>query len=141
MTRQVRTFPGAAYNLGYHVVWCPKYRRPVLGGRVKGRFGELICAKADERGRQVVAFEVMSDQVRLFVRPRPKNSPSYVASRFTGFASHRLRAEFAHLRSQLPTLWSRSSFVATVGAVSADTVRRYIETQYERLPKGGGARA
>nr|WP_326646962.1 MULTISPECIES: transposase [unclassified Streptosporangium] len=33
----MRTSPGAAYDLGYHVVWCPKYRRPVLGGRVKTR--------------------------------------------------------------------------------------------------------
>ncbi|MFG3442635.1 transposase, partial [Nonomuraea sp. NPDC047897] len=48
MTRQVRTSPGAAYDLGYHVVWCPKYRRPVLGGRVKTRLEELIRAKAGE---------------------------------------------------------------------------------------------
>ncbi|SDJ90955.1 putative transposase [Nonomuraea maritima] len=51
MTRQVRTSPGAAYDLGYQVVWCPKYRGPVLGGRVKDRLQELIRAKADEHGR------------------------------------------------------------------------------------------
>ncbi|WP_433380502.1 IS200/IS605 family transposase [Streptosporangium sp. CA-115845] len=141
MTRQVRTSPGAAYDLGYHVVWCPKYRRPVLGGRVKDRLEELIHAKADEHGWQIVALEVMPDHVHLFVRPHPKNSPSYVANQFKGFTSHHLRAEFPHLRSQLPTLWSRSYFAATVGAVSAETVRRYIETQYERTPKSGGARA
>ncbi|MEV0632523.1 IS200/IS605 family transposase [Nonomuraea wenchangensis] len=137
MTRQVRTSPGAAYDLGYHVVWCPKYRRPVLGGRVKDRLEELIRAKADEHGWEIVALEVMPDHVHLFVKPHAKNSPSYVANQFKGFTSHHLRAEFGHLRSQLPTLWSRSYFVATVGAVSAETVQRYIETQYER-PKGGG---
>ncbi|MGW4421429.1 IS200/IS605 family transposase [Streptosporangium sp. NPDC004631] len=137
MTRQVRTSPGAAYDLGYRVVWCPKYRRPVLGGRVKDRLEELIHAKAAEHGWEIVALEVMPDHVHLFVKPHPKNSPSYVAGRFKGFTSHHLRAEFPHLRSQLPTLWSRSYFVATVGAVSAETVRRYIETQYERVPKEG----
>ncbi|PRX66755.1 transposase IS200 family protein [Nonomuraea fuscirosea] len=71
MIGQVRTSPGAAYNLGYHVVWCPKYRRPLLS-------------------------------------------------------------------SQLPTLWSRSYFVATVGAVSAETVQRSIETQDGPAPKGSG---
>lgn len=134
----MRTSPGAAYDLGYHVVWCPKYRRPVLGGRVKTRLEELVHARADEHGWEIVALEVMPGHVHLFVKPHPKNSPSHVASRFKGFTSHRLRAECGHLRSRLPTLWSRSYFVATVGAVSAGTVRRYIETQYERAPKAGG---
>ncbi|MEV0590421.1 IS200/IS605 family transposase [Nonomuraea cavernae] len=138
MARQVRTSPGAAYDLGYHVVWCPKYRRRVLEGRVKTRLEELIHAKAGEHGWEIIALEVMPDHVHLFVKPRPKDSPSYVANQFKGFTSHHLRAEFAHLRSQLPTLWSRSYFVASVGAVSAATVQRYIETQYERVPKSGG---
>ncbi len=123
------------------MVWCPKYRRLVLDGRVKDRLEELIRARGGEHGREIVALEVMSDHVRLFVKPYPKNSPSYVASRFKGFTSHHVRAGFAHLRSQLPTLWSRSSFVATVGAVSVDTVRRSIELQDDRVPTGGGARA
>ncbi|MFG3436428.1 IS200/IS605 family transposase [Nonomuraea sp. NPDC047897] len=135
MTRQVRPSPGAAYDLGYHVVWCPKCRRPVLGGRVKARLEELIHARADEHGWQIVALEVMPDRVHLFVEPHPENSPSYVANQFKGFTSHHLRAECAHLRSQLPTLWSRSCFVAAVGAVSAGTVRRHIDTQDERAPR------
>ena len=53
-----------------------------------------------------------------------------VANQFKGLTV--LREEFPHLKSRLPTLWSRSYFVATVGAVSASTVRRYIDTQYER---------
>ncbi|WP_420847119.1 IS200/IS605 family transposase [Nonomuraea basaltis] len=135
MSRQVRTSPGAAYDLGYHVVWCPKYRRPVLGGRVKARLEELLRAKAAEHDWEIIALEVMPDHVHLFVKPHPKNSPSYVANQFKGYTSHHLRAEFPHLRSQLPTLWSRSYFVASVGAVSAATVQRYIETQDERAPK------
>ncbi|MGC5014726.1 IS200/IS605 family transposase [Streptosporangium sp. DT93] len=143
MTRQARTSRGAAYDLGCHVVWCPKYRRPVLDGRVKNRLEESIRAKADEHGWEIGVLGVMPDHEHLFVKPHPKNSPSYVANQFKGFTSHHLRAEFAHLRSRLPTLWSRSYFVATTGAVSADTVQRYLETQYERVPRGrsGGARA
>ncbi len=83
----MRTSPGAAYDLGYHVVWCPKYRRPVLDGRVKTRLEEVIHAKIDEHGRQIVALEVMPDHVHLFVEPHPKNSPSYVANQFKGFTS------------------------------------------------------
>ncbi|MEV4565239.1 IS200/IS605 family transposase [Nonomuraea sp. NPDC049419] len=134
----MRTSPGAAYDLGYHVVWCPKYRRPVLGGRVKDRLEELVRARAGEHDWEIVALEVMPGQVRLFVKPCPKNSPSYVAGRFKGFTSHHPRAEFPRLRFRLPTLWSRSCLVAMVGPVSAETVRRCSETQYERAPKAGG---
>ncbi|MEV0150277.1 IS200/IS605 family transposase [Nonomuraea sp. NPDC050733] len=132
MSGQVRTSPGAVYDLGYHVVWCPKCRRPVLGGRVRTRLEELLRAKAAEHDWEIIALEVMPD---LVVKPHPKNSPSYVANQFKGCTSHHLRAEFPHLRSRLPTLWSRSYFVASVGAVGAATVQRYIQTQYERAPK------
>jgi putative transposase len=74
----------------------------------------------------------MPDHVHLFVKTRPKDSPSHVANQFKGSSSRVLRSEFPHLRSRLPTLWSRSFFVASVGAVSAATVRRYLDTQYER---------
>lgn len=117
------------------MVWCPKYRRKVLGGRVKTRLEELIRAKAAEHDWTIIALEVMPDHVHLFVKAHPKHSPSYVANQFKGFTSHVLREEFPHLRSKLPTLWSRSYFAATVGAVSAATVRRYIETQYEKAAK------
>ncbi|MEV4470624.1 MULTISPECIES: IS200/IS605 family transposase [Nonomuraea] len=138
----MRTSPGAGYDLGYRVVWCPTYRCPAFGGRVKDRFKELIRAEAGEHGWEVVALGVMPDQVRLFVKPGPKHSPSsvalYVAGQFKSFAFHHLRAESGHLRSRLPTLWSRSCCVATVGVVPVGTVRRSIETRYERPSTGGG---
>ncbi|WP_434091094.1 IS200/IS605 family transposase [Streptomyces flaveus] len=132
MIRKVRRFSGGVYDLGLHVVWCPKYRRPVLAGRVAERLEELIRAKADERGWEIVALEVMPDHVHLFVKHDAKASASYVANQFKGFTSRVLRAEFPHLKSQLPTLWSSSYFAASVGAVSTQTVQRYIETQWER---------
>ncbi|MEV4012282.1 IS200/IS605 family transposase [Nonomuraea angiospora] len=138
MTRQVRTSPGAAYDLGYHLVWCPKYRRPVLSGPVKDRLEELIRQRAAEHDWRIIALDVVPDHVHLCVKSHPKDSPSYVANQFKGLTSRVLRQEFPHLKSRLPTLWSRSYFVATAGTVSAETVQRYIETQDERAPKSGG---
>ncbi|WP_018637201.1 IS200/IS605 family transposase [Parafrankia elaeagni] len=132
MVRQVTVGAGGVHDLGYRVVWCPKYRRPVLTGPVRDRRDELIRQKCTEHGWGVVALEVMPDHVRLFVRAHPKHSPSYVANQFKGCTSRVLRAEFPHLRSRLSTLWSWSYFVVTVGVVSADMVRRYIDTRYER---------
>ena len=101
------------------------------------RLEELIRSKANERGWEIIAVEVMPDHVHLFVKHDPKASASYVANQFKGYTSRVLREEFPHLRSKLPTLWSSSYFAASVGAVSADTVRRYIDTQWERPWKKG----
>ncbi|MGW7169044.1 IS200/IS605 family transposase [Streptomyces sp. NPDC054884] len=132
MARKVRRYSGGVYDLGLHVVWCPKYRRRVLGGRVSVRLRELIEVKAAEKGWEIIALEVMPDHVQLFVKHEAKASASYVANQFKGFTSRVLREEFPHLKSQMPTLWSSSFFVASVGAVSADTVEQYINTQWER---------
>jgi putative transposase len=132
MSGEVQVPPGGVYDLGYHVVWCPKYRRPVLTGPVKDRCEALIRAKAAEHGWRLVALEIMPDHVHLFVKAHLPDSPSHIANQFKGFTSRRLRQEFPHLRSRLPTLWSKSYFAATVGAVSAATVQQYIDTQYER---------
>jgi putative transposase len=112
----------------------------VLTGGVRERLDALLREKCAEHDWPVIALEVEPDHVHLFVKAHPKHSPSYVANQLKGFTSHVLRAEFPHLRSRLPTLWSRSYFVATVGAVSAGTVTRYIETQNERPWRKAAAR-
>ena len=132
MARVVTSGPGGVWDIGYHIVWCPKYRRPVLTGPIADRLRELLIQKCAEHGWKIIALEVMPDHVHIFVKARAKDSPSFVANQFKGFTSRTLRGEFPSLKSRLPTLWSRSFFAATVGAVSADTVQRYINTQYER---------
>lgn len=126
-----------ACDLGLHVAWCPKYRRAVLGRRVAERLDELIREKADKRGWKIIALEVTPDHVHLFVKHDPKSSASYVANQLKSFTSRVLREEFPHLKSKLPPLWSSSYSAASVGAVSADTVQRYIDTQWERPWKRG----
>lgn len=127
---------GAVHSLGYHIVWCPKYRKPVLVGPVADRLKELLEAKAAENGWSIEAMELMTDHVHVFVRCPPSASPSRIANQFKGFTSRTLRAEFPHLRSRLPTLWSRSFFAATVGRVSEETIRRYIDEQTTKPIKG-----
>jgi putative transposase len=127
------------YDLGYRVVWCPKYRRAVLGGPVAVWYGELIRAKSGGRGWRIVALEIMADQGHLLVQAHPCNSASRIASQVRRFTS-RLRAGSPYLRSRLPASWSRSYFGARADAVSAETVCRYIDTQNERPWRKVGAR-
>ena len=120
---------GAVFSLKFHIVWCPKYRRPVLAGRVDARLKELLTEVATEHGMTIHAMEVMPDHVHLFVEADPTLCVAEIVNRLKGRTSRILRQEFPSLRSRLPTLWSRSYFAATVGAVSEGTVRRYIEAQ------------
>lgn len=123
---------GAVFSLKFHVVWCPKYRRPVLVPPVDGRLAELIREIAERLGMTVHALEIMPDHVHLFIESDPRWAPAEFIGKIKANTSRVLRDEFPRLRSRLPTLWSRSYFCATVGTVSEATVQRYIESQKGR---------
>lgn len=120
---------GAVFSLKYHVVWCPKYRRPVLTPPVDGRLKEILGEVAADHGMMLHALEVMPDHVHVFVEADPTLGVAEIVNRLKGRSSRILRGEFPSLRSRLPTLWSRSYFAATVGGVSEETIRRYIAEQ------------
>lgn len=120
---------GAVFSLKYHLVWCPKYRRPVLTPPVDERLKHLCNQVSAEHGFLLHEIEVMPDHVHLFVEADPTKSVAEIVSRYKGVTSRFLRQEFPRLRSRLPTLWSRSYFASTVGAVTEAAVRRYIESQ------------
>jgi putative transposase len=120
---------GAVYSLKLHLIWCPKYRRPVLVGSVAERLRELLEQKAVELQAMVAALEVMPDHVHLFIETDPRWSVAQLARQFKAFTSHTLRQEFPHLRSRLPTLWSRSYFAGSCGSVTEAAIRKYIAGQ------------
>jgi putative transposase len=123
---------GAVFSLKYHLAWCPKYRKQVLTGAVEARLKELLVEKAHELGATIHALEVMPDHVHLFLESDPTKAPAHLAAQFKGYTSGILREEFRHLKSSLPSLWSRSYYIGSVGHVSDATVRRYIAQQKER---------
>lgn len=117
------------YNIGYHIVFCPKFRRKVLVDGIDVRLKELFMEKADELGITIERMEVMPDHVHLFVKSRPTYAVHFVVNQLKGYSSVTLRREFPKLRSRLPTLWTRSYFVESIGHISEETVKRYIEEQ------------
>jgi putative transposase len=117
---------GATFSLKYHIVRCPKSRRPVLEGAVAGRLKALLAEKATELGLTIHALDVLPDHVHRFVEGDPTRCVAEIVNRLKGYTSHVLRGEFPSLRSRLPTLWSRSYYAGGVGHVSAATVERYI---------------
>jgi putative transposase len=120
---------GSVFSLKYHLVWCPKYRRKVLTGEVASDLLALLYQKAGELDVKIEAVEIMPDQVQLFIESDPTEAPQRLANQFKGFTSRRLREKYPHLRSRLPSLWSRSYYIGSVGQVSEETVRNFIEAQ------------
>jgi putative transposase len=119
--------------LGLHLVWCPKYRRRFLGGRVAVRCGALLEQIAAEHGWEIVAKEVMADHGHLFVGVGPTDAPSAVVRSVKGRTARVRREEVPYLRRWAKVLWSPSYFAAPVGYVWESTVRRDIEHQWDKV--------
>lgn len=127
------TSAGSVFVLKYHLVWCPKYRMKVLTDDVAERLKELLYEKAKENNIVIGALEIMPDHVHLFVSADPTEAPQRIANQFKGYTSRILRKEFAHLRSRMLTLWSRSYYIGSIGHVAdEETVKKYIEAQETR---------
>jgi putative transposase len=117
------------YSCHYHVVWCPKYRRPVLVNGVAQRLKVILRQVAAEWQAEIIEMEVMPDHVHLLVEVDPQFGIHRLVRHMKGRSSRLLRQEFSWLRSRLPTLWTNSYFVATVGGAPLAVLKQYIENQ------------
>lgn len=117
------------YSCKYHVVWCPKYRRPVLVNGVDGRLKDIIRETCAEIHADLIEMEVMPDHVHLLVEVDPQYGIHRAVRLIKGRSSRLLRGEYPWLKSRLPTLWTNSYFVSTVGGAPLKTIRQYIENQ------------
>lgn len=120
---------GVVYSCKYHVVWCPKYRRKVLVDGVDERLKEIAQAVAEEMRFEITEMEVMPDHVHMLVEVDPQLGIHKAVKRIKGRSSHDLREEFPWLKRRLPSLWTNSYFVSTVGGAPLAAARRYIEDQ------------
>lgn len=118
-----------AYSCKYHVVWCSKYRRKVLVEEVEQRLKELIVGVASELRVDIIEMEIMPDHVHLLLEVDPQFGIHRAVKNIKGKTSRILRAEFISLRTRLPSLWTNSYFVATVGGAPLEVIKQYIESQ------------
>lgn len=129
MTHQRWTHSNTSvFNIGYHLIWCPKFRRKALVGDIETRLRELLFEKAAEIDVRIAKLEIMPDHLHLFVKTKPTNAPHYIVQQFKGYTSNFLRSEFPHLL-KMPSLWTRSYYCESVGHISEKTVLKYIEEQ------------
>ncbi|MEM1008329.1 MAG: IS200/IS605 family transposase [Myxococcota bacterium] len=117
------------YSCQYHIIFCPKYRRPVLTEAVAQRMKELLLEKQEEYGYQVLEMEILPEHVHLLLDVDPRMGAYRVTSKIKGCTSRVLRQEFPWLKKRLPTLWTRGKLISSVGAVTLEVVQKYIQAQ------------
>ena len=117
------------YSCKYHVVWCPKYRRKVLTGKIEARLKELVQETCLELQCELIELEIMPDHVHLLVEVDPQFGIHTLVKNLKGKSSRILRKEFPVLTTKLPTLSTNSYFVSTVGGAPLEVIKQYIENQ------------
>jgi len=131
---RLRSTRHARYWCGYHYVWIPKYRRDVLVGEVAEYTRDVLRGILEELECKPLALEVLPDHVHVFALCPPRHSPAYIVNYLKGKSARRILQRFPELKTRAihGKLWSRSYFVATVGNVTADIVKKYVEEQWEK---------
>ena len=131
---------GYVYSLQYHIVWCTKYRRPVLSGGIDADCKELLLGLAEEYRFRILSMEVMPDHIHLLLDTSPQFVIPDMVKIMKGGIARKLFMLHPELKGQLwgGHLWNPSYCVVTVSERSREQVEHYIESQKERLWEGKG---
>ena len=119
----------SVYNLGYHIIFCPKYRRKILIGDVEEYLKILIVEKCNELDCTIEQMEIMPDHVHLFIKTKPTIAPHFLIQQIKDYTANKLRNNFKELKSKLPNMWTRSYYIESVGHISENTIKEYIKEQ------------
>jgi putative transposase len=122
------------YQIGYHLVFCTKYRKDILSGVIADSLKGIIFKTAAEKGFTIATLEANKDHVHLFVSAPPHISISILVKWIKGISARKLFVAHPSLRKKLYRghLWNPSFYVGTVGDMSENVVRKYIESQTKR---------
>ncbi len=114
----------------YHIVWCPKYRRKKLYGRLRVRLGEIIHELCRQKGVTLIEGHAQPDHLHLCLSIPPKYSVANIVGFLKGKSAIRLNKEFSKARSTGKHFWIRGYFVSTAG-LDVKALREYIQHQEE----------
>lgn len=116
------------YNINYHIVWCPKYRKPILKGMIKEFVEEQIHTISQTKGYNVIELKILPDHIHLFISAPPMESPTGIVKVLKGVSGLRLFKSHPELKKDYwdGHIWSPSYYVGTAGQVSAKTIQDYI---------------
>jgi putative transposase len=124
----------SVYQIGYHLVWCTKYRKPLLVGEIANLVKTLFLKIASDNEFVIQEMEIMPDHVHLFITATPAHIIVDIVKALKGVSARFLFKEHPEVKQQLwgGHLWNASYYVGTVGHISEDTVKKYIESQSQK---------
>ena len=117
------------HHPGDPIIFCPNYRRPVLGGGIQARLLGLFGKKAGELGLTTASLEGMPDHVHVFVKAPPVPVLHCISGQGKGYRSRILRQEWPSPVARLPSLWARSRYLESVGHMSEEVIGKQIADQ------------
>lgn len=129
MDKELKHNNNIAYKCHYHVVFCPKYRRKVLTSPIDDSLKTIILEVIEKWGQELIELEVMPDHVHLLVGCDPQFGIHKLIKYVKGTSSRLLRQEYPQLKQRLPSLWTNSYACYTVGGVTLETLKSYVENQ------------
>src|SRR3989339_1894600 len=121
----------ATYDIQYHFVWIPKYRKRVLEGLIKERLNQLLHDCAEINQFEIMELSIQLDHVHLFLSAKPRFSPSEIMRLIKGGSSRKIREEFPELEEFLwgDSFWADGYFVSTHSNLTEEIIREYIKQQ------------
>lgn len=120
------------YSCKYHIIFCPKYRRKILVHEIAEDLKEIIKEECKKKEIEIIEMEIMPDHVHLLLDCPLDIGPLDVVKSIKQQSAMKLKKAHSRINRSIPCLWTRSAFVSTVGAISLDVVKEYIESQKKR---------
>ena len=122
------------FKIEYHFVWVTKYRFHVLKGDIAIRVRELTRQICEAQEIQIIKGAVSKDHVHVLLSAPPEISPSEIMRRIKGRTARKLMEEFPELKKRYwgRHLWARGYFCATVGDMTDEMIRQYLEHHFEQ---------
>lgn len=129
------THNSSTHKLGYHIVFCTKYRHPVLIDAVEVECKTIFAEICKSNNWLLHGIEIMPDHVHLFVQLDLETAPNHAVRLFKGISAVHLFKAFPKLKERKfwgSGMWSRGAYYTTVGSISQDSIKRYIKMQKEK---------
>ena len=131
----------SVYALSYHLVMCVKYRRKVLQGEVTKLIKEILASLAEKIGITIIEMEMGLDHIHILFKSKPTHQPSKVVNSLKSVSTRKLFQKHPEIKRFLwkgkatkghQHFWSNSYFLATIGQVTLDALKRYVQSQPEK---------